>query len=410
MNSRPAPGWPTSASSPAPRYGGLDWLRAGASLAVVVLHAGIPYMSSPMPGLVWCTTDLPAQSVLVDGLCWGIDTFVMPLFFLIGGFLAAQSCERVGPVALVRNRTLRLGIPFLVGAVLILPLDLYVWLLGWVCEGRIIPRKLQSLKIDAPLSDQLLGPSHLWFLIYQWIFCAYGGLLAFWKTRPAAAEPATIPIRRGPSAWTRAAIVAGLFAISVAGLTWDPRVVIGFEQSILLTPGRLAYYAPCFVLGWLGRMSGIAGSSTLGLRLVAAAGLLFLPVWSIVAMHVAEPFSGWSRLGLTTGFAGCGWLAASGLFLTAIDGSRTVTPLVGYLSRASLWIYLAHHPVVGLTQVSLRVFDLPGPVKCGLAAAVGIAMSLLTYEAFVRGKRLDEWLNGTVRPAALDEKVIRKAA
>ena len=90
MNSRLAPGSPAP-SSPAPRYGGLDWLRAGASLAVVVLHAGIPYMSSPMPGLVWCTTDLPAQSVLVDGLCWGIDTFVMPLFFLIGGFLAGRS-------------------------------------------------------------------------------------------------------------------------------------------------------------------------------------------------------------------------------------------------------------------------------------------------------------------------------
>lgn len=409
MNSRLAPGSPTSTSS-ASRYGGLDWLRVAASLAVVVLHAGMPYMSSPMPGLVWCTTDLAAQSLLVDGLCWGIDTFVMPLFFLMGGFLAAQSCERLGPVALVRNRTLRLGIPFLVGAVLILPLDFYVWLLGWVCEGRIIPRKLKSLKVDAPLSDQLLGPSHLWFLIYQWIFCAYAGLIAFWRTRRPVPEPATIPIRRSPSALKRLAIVAGLFAVSVAGLAWDPRVVIGFEQSILPTFGRLSYYAPCFVLGWLWRTSGIAGHSALGLRLVGAAGLLFLPVWSFVALHVADPFSGWARLGLVAGFTGCGWLAASGLFLAAIDGSRTVTPLVGYLSRASLWIYLAHHPFVGLTQVSLRVFELPGPVKCGLAAAAGLAMSLLTYEAFVRGKRLDTWLNGTVRPVAVESEPIRKAA
>lgn len=395
---------------PPTRLPGLDWLRAGACLLVVLLHAGIPYMTSPLPGLVWCTEDVPARSVFVDGMCWGIDTFVMPLFFLMGGFLACQSCDRAGPIAFTRNRTLRLGLPFAFAVLFVLPLDFYVWLLGWVGEERVAPRALRSLKVGAELRAQLAGPGHLWFLQYLWIFCAYAGLLAYWKSCRTIPDRATIPIRSHPTRLGRPAAIGGLFAIAVGGLAWDPRVVIGFEQAILPTLARLAFYGPCFALGWLwNRWRWQPGRRT-ALGLLGAAATIFPAIWLEVVAHVAEPATGWRLFALVLSFAACGWLGAAGLFGAGLSLARPAPRLVADFARVSLWVYLVHHPVVGLTQVSLRAVDLPGEFKCLIVFATALGTSILTYRAFVRGRKLDEWLNGVEKNPAVEADVRRRAA
>lgn len=401
MNS-PNPQTQTSHSPPQVRYPGLDWLRVVASLLVVVLHAGMPYMTSPMPGLVWCTEDRPSQTPFVDALSWGIDMFVMPLFFLMGGYLACQSCLKGGPGKFARLRTLRLGLPFAAAFVLIMPFDFYIWILGWVCEDRVIPRKLRSLKVGDELGSQLTGPGHLWFLIYLWLFSVAAALAVhLWQARRSAAHPDSIALpQAGWAARHRKAVMAGLFATSLLGLYWKPVVVIGFEQAVLPQLPNILYYAPCFALGWLLQATAWKPGPTLGPLLLTGFLALFPFAWALIAGHVIDPAEGMRRLQLVASFTACGWLATVGLFALAIRYRGGVPRSIAYLSHASLWIYLAHHPVVALTQISLRLTEASGTWKCAVAATVGLAMSLLTFEAFIRGRWLDGIINGVkpVRP------------
>lgn len=89
------------------RLHGLDWLRAIATLFVVALHAGIPYMHSPLPGLAWPVHN-PESSRFVDGLCWMANGLAMPVFFLMSGFLAAQAATRLGGSPFLKQRMPRL--------------------------------------------------------------------------------------------------------------------------------------------------------------------------------------------------------------------------------------------------------------------------------------------------------------
>jgi hypothetical protein len=57
-------------------------------------------------------------------------------------------------------------------------------------------------------------------------------------------------------------------------------------------------------------------------------------------------------------------------------------------------VYLVHFPVVGLVQADLFLVALPSPVKFSLALAIGLAWSLLTYEACVRRTWIGQWLRG----------------
>jgi glucan biosynthesis protein C len=125
---------------------GLDVLRVFAAMAVVVLHASVPYLRIRMPGLVWPVGD--NSSRWVDAVFWGIEVMIMPLFLVIAGFLLWRSSRRLSPGQLVSSRAKRILIPLAFGILVILPIDLYIWTVGLVADGAVEPIKLKSLKFD----------------------------------------------------------------------------------------------------------------------------------------------------------------------------------------------------------------------------------------------------------------------
>ena len=94
---------------------------------------------------------------------------------------------------------------------------------------------------------------------------------------------------------------------------------------------------------------------------------------------------GLMRITLTTLFVLHAWLAVTGWFGVCLRWLNRQPPAsVRYVAEASFWIYLFHHPVVGLAQVSLSQVALPVVAKFLLTSLVGVVLPLLTYHAFVR--------------------------
>ena len=98
----------------------LDALRAVAMLLGIVLHGLMPFM----PGLSVIRNTQTAGWVWI--LFLGIHGFRMPLFFLVSGFFTAMIWQKRGVQTMLRQRSVRILLPCLLGTVTIVPLDTYV--------------------------------------------------------------------------------------------------------------------------------------------------------------------------------------------------------------------------------------------------------------------------------------------
>jgi len=459
---------------PGPNSGrlcGLDWLRAGAALAVVALHAGIPYMEHPLPHLSWCV--LPTtKSSAVDLVCWAINVCVMPVFFLMGGYLAAGMWRRRPGIEFLKQRTQRMLIPLALAILLVLPADMYVWLAGWVTEGLIPLRKMRSIKLPEPLSTQFWGVAHLWYLECLWML-SVGAWAALtirqrWDERPRATlsiskvdgtlrvpnpahgerleHPPQIAMRlvgvqpSGCSTQVKACTPTtthlGMWGLLLNSSRWpmlicgaivsglllarEPQILIGFQQRWWPSPTMTLFYATFFVAGWRWPKADANPTTRpeFGHRVMLA--VVFFPVlFVMIRWHVERPLPDALLPFLTIPYALFGWLAATGLLglATRTSGGETPRP-VRYVAEGSFWMYLVHHPLVGLTQLAMLRTSWPAEVRFSIAFGVGTWLSLGTYGVFVRGTWLSGLLSGSSQsrvkvvpqPSSDEAAPIRRAA
>ncbi|QEH32873.1 Glucans biosynthesis protein C [Aquisphaera giovannonii] len=120
----------------------LDALRAFAMLLGIALHASMSFI----PGLPWPVQDTQ-QAGWFMVLFLAIHGFRMPLFFLVSGFFTALLWQRRGPGGLIRNRTLRILVPCLLGLVTVVPA---ISVLPALATGR-------SLVVSAADDGSLIG-------------------------------------------------------------------------------------------------------------------------------------------------------------------------------------------------------------------------------------------------------------
>jgi peptidoglycan/LPS O-acetylase OafA/YrhL len=317
----------------------------------------------------------------------------MPLFLFVAGFLAWQTIEQRGAGNLIRNRARRLLIPLLFGIVVILPLDLYVWLIGWVSEGVIEPRKLRSLKFDPGIDADLWGLSHLWFL--QYLF-TYVVALAAWS-RFTQHFPS---LRRFlPS--TAMAVVICLW-IGCFTLYRYPEVVWGFQHDFWPVPSKWLYSGVFFALGAL--MASNGGDLTRlkphARQLTAVAAVVAMAALTVGNWHLRGGSNQYASmiLAVTTCFSAS--LIVLAILASAVGTVTRVPRAIGYLAAASFWVYLMHHPLLGLIQIDLKwLFPTVSPVlKVGVAFVLTSALSLAIYEVAVRTTALGRWLGFQWQP------------
>ncbi len=385
-----------TADSPRPRatIPGLDAVRALAALGVVLLHSCVPYLKNPMPGLVWPVRD--STSSLVDIGFWTIELFIMPLFLVLAGMFAWNTLARRGTRALVKSRARRLLIPLLFGMIVILPLDLYCWVLGWVADGTVAPVKLRSLKFDAAVDRELWGLSHLWFLQYLFLYVVAASVVTtvscwarfrFAGARRWIPRPSTFPFV--------------LLSIAILVLYLHPEVVWGFQHSFAPLPSKWVYSGIFFAFGamlgaWDGELLWLKARAT---RLAAPAIACTAAAVILGRWYLSGDDNQNAQSAHYAQFTLAALTAFSALLVTmSIIGMAAridrISNSIRYLAAASFWVYLVHHPVVGLVHIDLK-FVLEGvhpAVKTALAFGITSGVCLLTYEGLVRRSALGRML------------------
>lgn len=99
------------------RYHFLDGLRGAAMLLGLVLHGVLSFAG--VEG--WLAVDVKsAPEILMPLMDW-IHGFRMPLFFMVSGFFTTMMWRKRGMGGLLKQRLLRIGVPLVVGVIIVFP-------------------------------------------------------------------------------------------------------------------------------------------------------------------------------------------------------------------------------------------------------------------------------------------------
>jgi glucans biosynthesis protein C len=389
---------------------GPDAVRALASLLVVYLHACVPYLVHPMPHLVWPVSD--ASSLACDRLFWAIEIFIMPLFLVISGFFAFRACKNSDGFDFLKTRARRLLCPLLFGMVVILPIDLYIWVLGLIAEGHMPISKLRSLKIPPPFGDHIWGLSHLWFLLYAFLYAVVMAAVARYVL------PRGVPLRWRPT--LRKASIWILGMIGIASLVWAPQVVFDFQHAALPVPSKWLYSGTFFAGGVAlaafdpqFRVVNRLSTRHLVLGAIATFAAVALGCWSLRLN--SEPTNlatnpGFARITLASITVLAAWTVTLGTIGVAnrmasrIYQFPRVSQSIKYLANASFWIYLVHHPVLGIVHIDLKWLapSMDPFLKSIVSTTIALTWATMSYHWMIRTTWFGRWIGVTSRATTPD--------
>ena len=373
----------------------LDALRVVSMVAVVALHASAAYMTVRIPGLIWLVNE-PAGSEFVQQFAWWSYGATMPAFFALAGYAAGAVHEVKGTRGYALDRARRIGLPFLAAIPAVLIPTVLIWMLGLYLTGRCDVAELLALSFaDGQIQGNRFGPAHLWFLAYLIPMLALLGVVQSWcRERPRSLH--------GVLGHFCSPLTPLMLAIPTTLILWlghwwngvDP--ILDLRNSFLINPIRWLHHSLFFIagLGWHSgrtRLPALSRGPLPWLFLAGSAVALLVRVRSL-PLDLAASLTGsaaWVSVASASLF---GWLTLYGSIGVCVHLARYGGRAIKYLSDSSYWVYLAHFPVVGLVQADLFLVALPSLVKFLVALAIGLAWSLLSYEAFVRRTWIGRWL------------------
>ena len=342
----------------------LNNLRAVIILVVLAVHASLAYLGSAVPSVF----DKPPYAwrafPIVDSHRWfGFDIFcawtdiaLMVLLFFVSALFSWPSLQRKGTGTFLADRFVRLGIPYLFGVTVLMPIAIYA-----VYRARAVDPSLSAYVhhlLALPFWDN--GPMwFLWQLLALTVIAgalhryapraieSLGALSAKAGARPgryflwltAAAILAYVPLALafGPMTWAERGPVSIQFCrplfylvFYVAGLCAGVR---GFDQGLLASDGALAR-------GWAGWLSGNALSlvvwmALMGLSIMTHSTSLALQTVIAIVFAITAASGVFAALAVTLRFGG--------FYSRALDG----------LSQNALGLYFLHYPFSVWLQYAL---------------------------------------------------------
>jgi len=204
---------------------------------VIVLHASITYMAYAPEW--WYVLD-PDRSMLFTILVLLVDVPNMPALFFVAGYFALPSLRRRGLGGFVREKTVRLAIPWVLGVVFLAPLITY----------------MTYVSRDVPMGYPEFWATDFWGPLFQHgVYWFLGVLFVLFLLLAGLAEPSPRPEVSAPRAGRPQLrfFVAFVAVTALGSMLVAPRYSVDDWQPLwillVVQPARIAFYVGYFVLG-----------------------------------------------------------------------------------------------------------------------------------------------------------------
>jgi peptidoglycan/LPS O-acetylase OafA/YrhL len=380
----------------------LAYLRAFLTVLVVAHHAALAYhpFAPPVPSSLRTPPLLFAAFPIVDAQKWPAaplfvgfnDSFFMSLMFLISGVFVPASLGRKGVSAFLRDRALKLGIPFVASAAVLAPLAYYP---SYLQTGPADASAAAFVREWLAIGSWPAGPA--WFL---WVLLAFGTVAALTRFAPRALE--ALGRRAGELSTRPASFFLAVIAVSAAAYLpmaaafrpehWSDAGPFWIQTSRVLH--YAAYFAIGLGLGAHGLDRGLfARDGTLARRwplwvmtsLAAFAVSLaaFLAIVATFDKGAPGPSTALGAFGNFTFVLSCAATSFACLAVFTRFARRTV-PFLDSLSENAYGIYLLHYVAVSFLQLGLLGTAAPGGLKMAAVTAAALVISWLATLALRR--------------------------
>jgi len=380
-------------AAPTDRTVAFDYLRSFGVLLVVLHHAVLAYVTF---GFLNPYDFMQTFSPVVDGAKWvGFDriallndTFFMPLLFFVSGLFVWRSLQSKGVLRFLAARFVRLGIPFVVGLLIVIPVAYY----PTVLENGLVYQVSQGF--GAFWLDYVKGgfnpPGPLWFV---WLLLAFDLLAALWygvlRTTGLKSTRTRSPILDNPFLFAGVLIGLSFAAYLPMRVAFAPGAWGGpgpFRLEVVRAFVYLLYFGMGVAVGARGLARSAFRADGPYARywwawLLAGAGSYGVLTW----IYSAAPQSAWAKyvflieMGLVV-------LGLTALFLRVF---RKPIRILDSLSRNGYGIYLIHYLVIvwlqyAVLRTSLHVGWKFAIVFCGGVALCWAATAALRRSSWVR--------------------------
>ena len=367
----------------------IDNLRAVVILLVLAFHSVLAYLNFlpphpfafDQPPFLWRSFPIvdSARWMGFDLFCAWLDVFLMSFFFLVSGLFVWPSVSRKGAWIFLSDRLLRIGVPFLVVALLLMPVTHYPTYLQTATEPGVEAYWRHWLAL--PLWP--CGPMWFLWLLLLWDAVAAGIYPLLAQHREAVLRLSS-HARNHPARFLAGMVILSALAYMPLALIFGPsewfhRGPFSFQLSRPLH--YVLYFFAGAAIGACGIERGLLGADGPLARhwagwLAAALGsfVLWLLVMSqIVADPGAAPIPWQIAAALSfvlACFASCFFtLGASVRF------AQFRTRLCDSLKDNAYGMYLIHYLFIVWLQFAMLATGLPAILKASLVFAGTLTLS-----------------------------------
>ena len=342
----------------------LDYLKAFVIVLVVFLHSILAYPSWAFFNVTSFLNSSapivdPARCEFIDFIPSLLNGFFMALLFFISGLFVYQSLLTKGPVAFVRTRFKRLGIPFVFALSFVMPIAFYP---SFLMSGST--KDFISFWFSWSWTS---GPA--WFLSLLLLFNCYAVIVYRLKLFPSFSSANFIV--SNPLVFFLVLVFASGFVYFPLMYFYGPFQWSSFGPLLIGQTSRLLFYLVYFSAGLIVGRVGLSSTFLLDSRvflrrsfvwLIASAilGFIYFDSLKIVPINLTVPWSPpslwWINALIFCFYSAI--LLMSSLLLSFTFFCRRVD-LLDHLSANSFGIYILHYPFVVWAQFYLLPFSLP---------------------------------------------------
>jgi len=303
--------------------------------------------------------------------------FVMELFFMISGFMFAMELKRSTVQKTIKNRLNKIVIPFVLGLIIIVPIVLSLFSLSkYVGFSFLHLDILQQSYVNgwALGLEQFFPTAHLWFLYYLIIFYTITLLM----------KNVILNIKANS---ILKVVFIGVFISSTCMFFMNRWIV---ENPLTLIPEipSLIHFYSFFLMGCISYNTPSLVENInknahylLGVGLFLAFGAIVPQLW-----FESNDLDYYFLLKAVAILLSCSaiYLLVLGLWGYCSRLKLKDSKLLRYVTDSSYWVYLSNMPIVVILQIMIIPLAIPVFLKFLIVFVGAFAISMLTYECFVR--------------------------